>query len=652
MTTATGRFFRVSLLVAALAVCQDAWADPPHTGSCSVCHSSHNASYPALVSQLCEGCHFAGGPAPAVETHSSLTTDNGYGSWHVDCWGCHDAHTQHQDRIWGTTYGMYLEVDLEAEIIEVDPNDPGPYYTPLSILRTVTSSNVEHTSPNTFVDGDAESSDDICQVCHQSTFYYNTGLEFNYHADYGADTQPGGDCVQCHYHDGGFSPAGGSCTSCHSQAQGSTLYRRQITGAGGDFERTSHHVTDGSTTEIVADGDCAVCHDQSFHQSNSEPTVYLNDPDGGSSHTYDGAGASIENFCVNCHDADGSLAFDSDSDNSDGYQPFSDGRTPQDIATDWANASHNAATPAALGDEACMACHGGPDSTRSSESFDRNAHGSDHGTLLSGQVAGTTVANSEEDLCYACHGGGIASTDIESEFAGTATYTAARSGALVNQHHDVSQADQTYSGAVIECVDCHDPHAASASNKLLSDPDPDDGVVPVAGLSWSGSTFLSEWCLDCHDGSYPSTINPPAVPLTNISTDYPDTRGDQHGANDGSQQVTLRAGSGYQRGDILECTVCHNPGHGDDASGTVYPNLFNLRSIVYAADGVTPLMPDSSWDPGNPNVVRMTDTSTSNADANTNGKAWCSTCHPDPMGGNKSSGCVDGNCHNHGANSF
>jgi len=652
MTSPTRRFLCVSILLVALAAPHDAWADPPHTGLCSVCHSQHSASYPAYVSQLCEGCHFAGGPAPAVETHSSLTTDNGYGNWHVDCWGCHDPHTQNQDRVWGTTYGMYLEVDLDAEIIEVDPNDPGPFYTPLSILRTVTSSNVEHTSPNTFVDGDAESSDDICQVCHESTAYYDTGLDFNYHADYGADSQPGGDCVQCHFHENGFSPTGGSCTSCHAQAQGSTLYRRQIAGAGGDFERASHHVTDGSTTEIVTDGDCVVCHDQGNHQSNVEPDVLLNDPDGGASFTYDGGGASIEDFCINCHDADGSIAFDSDLDNSDGYQPFSDNRTPQDIATTWASASHNAAVPAALGDEACLACHGGPDSTRSGESFDRNAHGSDHGSLLSETVAGMVVTNTEEDLCYACHDGGIASTDIESEFAGTVTYTAARSGALVNPHHDVSEADQTYSGAVIECVDCHDPHAASASNKLLSDPDPDDGVVPVAGLSWSGSTFLSEWCLDCHDGSYPSTINSPTVPLTNIGASYPDARGDQHGADVASQQVALRAGSGYQRGDILECTVCHNPGHGDDAGGTVYPNIFNLRSIIYAADGITPLTPDSSWDPGNPNVVRMTDASSGNTDPNTNGKAWCSTCHPDPMGGNKSSGCVDGNCHNHGANSF
>jgi hypothetical protein len=266
-------------------------------------------------------------------------------------------------------------------------------------------------------------------------------------------------------------------------------------------------------------------------------------------------------------------------------------------------------------------------------------------------VAGTTVTKGEEDLCFACHDGLTAATDIESQFAGAETYTAS-SGALVNPHHDVSDADQAYSGAVIECVDCHDPHAATAANRIRSDPDPDDGVVPVAGLSWSGSSFESEWCLDCHDGSYPSNVTPPTNPLTNIAVNFPDTRGDQHGANDGSRNVVLRAGSGYQRGDILACETCHNLGHGDDASGTVYPNLFNLRSVIYGADGVTPLTPDTSWDPGNPNVVRLLDASTANTDPNTNGKAWCSTCHPDPMGGNKQSGCLDGSCHNHGANSF
>jgi hypothetical protein len=572
----------------------------------------------------------------------------------VDCWGCHDAHTQHQDRVWGTSYGMYLDVDLNAEIVEVDPNDPGPFYTPLSILGTVTSSNVEHTSPTGFVDGDAASSDDICQVCHESTSFYNPTTAFNYHDDFGADSQPGGDCAQCHPHGAGFSPTGGSCTSCHAQAQGATLYRRQIVGVGGDFERTSHHVTDGSATEIVAEEDCIVCHNQGSHQFNAEPAVLLNDPDLGAAltHTYDGTGASVESFCVNCHDADASLAFDYDNQSSDGYQPFSDGRDPPDIATTWFGSSHGTSGVAALVNDRCLACHGGLDSTRTGLGVERNAHGSTLAFLLSPNVDGEAVANVEEGLCFACHDAdGPAATDIEGLFAGAATY-AANSGALVNTHHDVSDASQSYSGAVIECRDCHlSPHEVQAANALLADPDPGDAVVPAAGNSWSGSTFLSEWCLDCHDDSYPAAVTPPTNALTDIATEYTDTRGDQHGADSASNNVFLRAGSGYAQHDILECTACHNPGHGDDASGTAYPNLFNLRSIIYSKDGSTELSPDQEWLPGT-NVVRLLDASSGNADPLTNAKAWCSTCHPDPMGGNKSSGCLDGNCHNHGGNSF
>ncbi len=666
MSAWTHRFLCLWLLLVGLGWSHGAQADPaPHTGICGTCHSEHGASYPSLVSELCEGCHFEGGPAPAVETHSSLSTDNGYGNWHVDCWGCHDAHRQQQDETWGTSYGMLLRVFLTAEgpwdeepptptqVIEIDPLDPGPFYTPISILRTVTSSNVEHTSPYSFVDGDAEFSDDICQVCHEQTLYYEPVGASNYHADYGVDSQPGGDCIQCHSHDGGFAPLGGSCISCHAEAQGSpTLYRRQIVGVGGDFERISHHVSDGSTTEIVQEEDCAVCHDQLNHQSTSDPNILLNDPDGGASHTYNGAGASIENFCLNCHDADGSLAFDSDAEPGDGYQPFSDSWDPTDIKTPWLTSSHNTSLVTALVDDACLACHGGTDSTRSGLSADQGAHGSDYPSMLSSTIAGHAVANAEEAVCFACHDGTVASSNVQAEFASTALYTDS-SDALINPHHDVSDADQSYSGAVIECADCHlGPHEVSASNKLLADPDSSDGITPTAGFSWASSTWQSEWCLDCHDGSYPASVTAPTNALVNIAVDYPDTRGDQHGAGNASNNVALRASSGYARGDILECSDCHNLGHGDDASGTVYPNLFNLKSVIYSKDGSTPLTPDTSWDPGNPNVVRLIDASNSNTDTTTNGTDWCSTCHPAPMGGNKDSGCIDGNCHHHGTNSF
>ena len=45
---------------------------------------------------LCRSCHFEGGSATSVETHSSLQTDNGYGDWTVECRVCHDPHFQVQ----------------------------------------------------------------------------------------------------------------------------------------------------------------------------------------------------------------------------------------------------------------------------------------------------------------------------------------------------------------------------------------------------------------------------------------------------------------------------------------------------------------------------------------------------------------------------
>ena len=274
----TLKTFALALLL--LAVPATALAiDAPHdTVECGQCHSIHGATYPNMLGVLCEFCHYESGPATAVKTHSSLTTSNSYGDWDVDCWSCHNPHSQEQDDAYATSYGMFLKVNLDSEIKEIDPGASGPYYPPLSILRTVTSSIVEHTANTTFVDGDGDSDDDICQVCHLSTSNYDTGLDFNTHTDYGVDSQPLGVCTNCHDHNDGFgATAGGGCISCHASPQGVGNYRRQVTSAGGDFERTSHHVSDGTTTEIVDDPDCLVCHDQSNHQAISEPDAKLLD---------------------------------------------------------------------------------------------------------------------------------------------------------------------------------------------------------------------------------------------------------------------------------------------------------------------------------------------------------------------------------------
>ncbi len=632
--------FALALLLFAAPATAQALDAPHNIVECGQCHSVHGATYPNMLGVLCESCHYESGPATAVKTHSSMNTSDKYGDWEVDCWSCHNPHVQEQDDAYATSYGMFLKVDRVAEIKEIDPGAAGPYYFPLSILRTVPSSAIEHTDTNTFIDGDIDSDDDVCQVCHLSTSCYNTGAEFNTHTNYGTDSQPLGLCTSCHYHDDGFG-AGGSCISCHALSQGAGDYRRQVTGVGGDFQRLSHHVSDGTTTEIVDDPDCQVCHDQSNHQGISEPEVKLLDADDGvTSYTFDGTGASLDTFCLACHDSDSSQAFDADGNPGNGYQPFVDGKTPTDIATVWTGSSH----ATGLTTEGCMSCHGGSDSTTVSQPYDRNVHGSAFTSLRSTVVASETVPNEDEGLCLACHDSdGTASTDIEAMFAGTENFQPA-SNALLNTRHDVYASDETYSGARMPCTACHDPHAATSANTLVADPDPTDGVMPTAGNSWAGSSWLSEWCLDCHDNSFPSSVTPPTNALVNIATEFP---GDQHGGAPGDVGIVLEGG--YAQGDILDCDVCHNRGHGDGTSSGTYPNLANLRAIIYEVDGVTPLIPDSSWDPGNPEIVRVLDVGGANFDATTNGKAWCSTCHAS-MHGNK--GCLSGVCHNHSMSTF
>lgn len=301
------------------------FSTPPVMSDCYECHisSPHHgyASYPAALNILCEGCHYDGGPATGVVTHSSRTTDSGYGDWDLDCWSCHNPHHQEQDINYGTTYGKYIRKNLNAEVKEIDPNDPGPYYWPLSILRTVTSTNIRFTGPTEFVDGDIDSDDDICQVCHESTSYYNPSTAFNTHANLGTDSQPGGVCTSCHPHDSGFKALGG-CTGCH--ATGGPGIQVQA-----EFERNSHHIQ--KAWADMTGTDCIVCHAEgtlsadgsaainSTYHNNPVGTVDLYDADdrgtiysialsSGAVPKNDAVNTTLDAFCMSCHDSNGAGA--------------------------------------------------------------------------------------------------------------------------------------------------------------------------------------------------------------------------------------------------------------------------------------------------------------------------------------------------------
>jgi hypothetical protein len=458
---------------------------------------------------------------------------------------------------------------------------------------------------NSLADGDGIY-DGICEVCHTMTDFHRNDSSGD-HTHYA-----GARCTGCHNHWNNFLPFATNCTqSCHvtTQPLGAGDYRRQIVGAGGDFERASHHVDDGLGGESVTALDCLVCHNNSRHQNLLDPQVRLFNKDTGRTVTYDGTAASLDPFCTSCHDADGEAL-------------FSDGNAAPDIETVWLASSHKAGGMSCYGDGTTNGCHA-------------NGHGSDKVSL---KAPFTGATPDEEVFCYGCHDtDGPAVSDVEDDFSGTLTGVPG-SGSVLNTHHDISDADQVYSGAVLECNSCHNPHSATTSQKVLGNVDPNDGRDPAPGNTFAGSNYVTEFCFECHDNSYPAGVTPPTTALEDVYDQWVDSGGgdknDQHGVDDGSANLVLRAGSGYVQGDVLNCDACHTVGHGNSV------NLYQLRTTIYSKDGTTPLVSDTG-----DTLVYVTTDDPQSTDVLTNGQNWCSTCHPSPMGGNKDRDCIG--CHYH-----
>jgi len=535
-----------------------------------------------------------------------------------------------------------------------------------------------------------------CQVCHTLTNYHrssNTTLANQCHDGASNDSCGPAEvhCGACHEHAGNFAGGGGSCTGCHSSEQGS-IPRPIITT---QFDRLTSHVTGGSG--VVTPEDCQVCHDQSTHMSGQTIRIFDAD-DGGVSYSQLTAAASTlatyegEAYapaCLSCHDSNGASRLTGGVDQTP-LSPFTGSAAPPviDVAA-WGTAGHNRPTSAnppptgthgpnpvsCLGD-GTNGCHG-------------SGHGSEQNSLLA-PAAGQTVAMT--DFCFNCHdSNGPSDLNIQAMFNGL-TYTTTGNnggGSPINGRHDVIAADQSVSGGVVACADCHQPHVNNDTNPA-SDPDTggalgtysptgsytDDGhnwtynngtnqdPVNPQGLGGSGRTEPDyiNFCLTCHDGTTPPGVTM-APGMINLAAAYPN---DHHGRVTGGG-----AGQGYLKYPwntngatsdpatpyaALNCTVCHGP-HGGN-------NIFNLRESITVA-GVQMTVGGWTGDTiGTPRASQYADPSTytlppmngRNIDE-TNGLqedhywgAWCSFCHQmESHGQSEDNACRSGHMHGGGA---
>jgi len=489
-----GRGLFVAAAVALLAFTPAAYAlDPPHNAppgpeNCSDCHSTHGAAGFFLINQafiqdLCYSCH-DGVTATEVQTHINPTKGPWMGRDYdgngqdIVCIDCHDPHTQE------SALGQNFVGFRDSGGNNILRQTPGGARSILYDSTGLRSSYIKD-NPN----------NGMCEVCHSVTTVFTFGSDTDTH--YGQATAQA--CGDCHAHDVGFQPVGGTCTECHKQSQGS---RRQITDdppntTTGEFGTafTSHHVNDGTGSEIVTIWDCVVCHaegnvltgeaDPAYHKLDG---VQLKNVDTGAVLTDWPALTAVQrrDFCLSCHDTNGATIVagrtDPDPDaTTDPLNPFNDGLTnahePDGLDASPAphsrgrvldvtaqfntlNTSHHAVLGAAYGSAAPF--------------------GSSVDNAIQGATGGRAdLAWNSQLNCEDCHYG-TGTTMLSGHGTANARYFL----------RDLSGNDTLATAGTVNCYRCHDP-----SDSVSVYPEHDKGAHIDDSLNLFGVS-----CLNCHGG--------------------------------------------------------------------------------------------------------------------------------------------------------
>jgi predicted CXXCH cytochrome family protein len=499
---------------------------------CSTCHNQHSQTYSPYLradntgDALCKDCHsarnlgtYASNPASNRSSHPVGITYNGTNPGYlaeptapivltnskVECSSCHKTHYA------ASTDGNLLRKTNDVAICtschvsmthhnatcnschQTHNTNKSNIYLIRDIIATPNSGNktvvfTAESGTGSFADG-ASPYNGVCEVCHTNP------ASSGYHLNNSPGTHNNStNCTDCHKHANSFRA---SCFDCHNTTQGT---RRQIVdntgnglGTGGDFKRTSHHVT-GS---VPKESDCILCHDMTAHKGG---TVRLKD-DLGTVYSYNPANKStVEGFCLNCHDANG---FGGD------VTPLSDGvAVPVISSAMWTASAHK--TTGTANANTCLACHD-------------NGHGSNKSTLIgpytyAGPGTGTDLMNEEEGFCLGCHGGtGVASVKVHLSFANNSnTATAIRKHdptASYRKHTNDENTGSAFGGANrhVECGDCHNPHgakvyAATTAPAIYNELIGASGVTPTyagagapTGFTFKeNTTYEYEVCFKCH----------------------------------------------------------------------------------------------------------------------------------------------------------
>lgn len=553
--------------------------DPPHMLDdviCGRCHgiAAEPGGHEGLAegqANLCFSCHTGSGIAPASQVRPSANL----GMSHA--WGVPAVNATYGSD--GPTPGGVLDQHLDAGDIKC--------------ATCHEQHNNDTASP--FLRAQANA---MCRECHSS------------HADHGVGGPWQPVCMDCH------APHDLSATNL-SLIRGTVQNQTLGIGKPVVFTATSgaHSFDDGDPAAY--DGICQVCHTNThYHRDDGSTVAHFDGQDCTGCHPHDnGFLPSGGGSCTACHAAQQGI------------------RRP--IVGEFPVADAHAHYGAELTDDACLVCHS---VATHMNGFVELVDADDNNTLYSFQQPGDLTSDPDlSDFCASCHdedgatrlaspfdpfGGGNAPPDVATKFKGTLQWNEfytdfcfGDDGTLrpVTSHHDISDADQAFSGAKIECLNCHGSHNASASQPLA---DPYDTLTP-----WTGGS--SDFCLACHGGGFgPQNPNWPAgvhgpvldvdalrahgLPIADMCTNGSGDCSALRALDDCEYQAapwymdyiwtysahgldSKRGWPGYSGapGAVIDCLVCHDP-HGSYTPTNTQGNPYMIRDQV---DG-TPFVDD------------------------------------------------------------
>jgi predicted CXXCH cytochrome family protein len=397
----------------------------------------------------------------------------------------------------------------------------------------------------------------VCTVCHDPHKQDHAPFDPTAPADPNVYVSPGGGrhlqrrdndqnqmCVICHEARNVSSSGDGS----HPVATGIPVT--------GDF-RIPAGLPLSSADQVV----CLTCHDVHVADSGGAngglgDGYLLRDPDGNPA-----AGEiAIGDLCLQCHTLAGDGSQSTVGQLAGSHFDLGSGAL-------WPGGQYGSSVPAhpAQYRGYCVNCHwphGWPDDADMAidyprlwvERYDIAADGSDPADA--------------EDLCFTCHDGDPATSNVRADIIKGANDLSANPDAPVF-HHPVQDTEQDIAaGRSVECVDCHNPHRATAADRHAGV----EGVDVTGSVIPAGSRPLAqqELCWKCHGDSY----NAARSNTSNKRDDFQPGNSAYHpvvqaGRNQSQNLADQLAGAGLDTASTIRCTDCHNSDNFSGGTGVI-----------------------------------------------------------------------------------